>query len=326
MNFQNLEYFLVVAEELNITRAAEQLHISEQALSHHINKLEKELDTKLFYRSPRLTLTLGGKRLQAASREIRNIRHQLELELDDINHSYSGELRIGVSYTRGQAVLPALLPPFHAAHPRVVVALLEGSSQELQAGLAKGMIDLLIEYAPIQLETAEVVEIGKERMFLVVPRAFMDNKYGANADDMREKFRSGVDITEFSDMPFILLDKDDRVRRLVNRLFSHYGIRPRVWLETKNIQTAFALSMKGMGVTVYPELFLSSSSTLSLLNTPGSQPPVDCFPIQSEFTTQTIVIAYDKDKYLSNAASEFITEARKSLQSGILNSEKNDLV
>ena len=317
MNFQNLEYFLVVAEELNITRAAEQLHISEQALSHHINKLEKELGTKLFYRSPRLTLTLGGKRLQSASREIRNIRHQLELELDDINHNYSGELRIGVTFTRGQAVLPALLPPFHAAHPRVVVAVMEGSSQELQSGLAKGMIDLLIEYAPIQLETAEVVEIGKERMFLVVPRAFMDNKYGANADAMRTKFQNGVDIAEFSDMPFILLDKDDRVRRLVDRLFSHYSIRPRVWLETKNIQTAFALSMKGMGVTVYPELFLSSSSTLSLLSIAGSQPPVDCFPIQSEFTTQTIVIAYDKDRYLSNAASEFISEARKSLQPGL---------
>lgn len=317
MNFQNLEYFLVVAEELNITRAAEQLHISEQALSHHINKLEKELDTKLFYRSPRLTLTLGGKRLQTASREIRNIRHQLELELDDINQNYSGELRIGVSYTRGQAVLPAVLPPFHAAHPRVVVALMEGSSQELQSGLAKGMIDLLIEYAPIQLETAEVVEIGKERMFLIVPHNFMENKYGANAPAMREKFKNGVDIAEFSDMPFILLDKDDRVRRLVDRLFSHYSIRPRVWLETKNIQTAFALSMKGMGVTVYPELFLSSASTLSLMSTANGEPPVDCFPIQSEFTTQTIVIAYDKDRYLSNAASEFIEEARKSLQPGI---------
>lgn len=316
MNFQNLEYFLVVAEELNITRAAEQLHISEQALSHHINKLEKELGVKLFYRSPRLTLTLGGKRLQAASREIRNIRHQLELEFDDINHSYSGELRIGVSYTRGQAVLPALLPPFHAAHPRVVVALMEGSSQELQSGLAKGMIDLLIEYAPVQLETAEIVEIGKERLFLVVPKIFMDNKYGVDADKMREKFSQGVDISEFQEMPFILLDKDDRLRRLADRLFSFYGIRPRVWLETKNIQTAFALSMKGMGVTVYPELFLSSTSTLSAQNTAGGS-AVDCFPILSDFTTQTIVIAYDKDRYLSNAAKEFIEEAKESLSPGL---------
>ena len=313
MNFQNLEYFLVVAEELNITRAAEQLHISEQALSHHINKLEKELGTKLFYRSPRLTLTHGGKRLQAASREIRNIRHQLQLELDDINHSFSGELRIGVSHTRGQALLPALLPPFHAEHPRVVVALMEGSSQELQTGLAKGMIDLLIEYAPIQLETAEVVEIGKERLYMVVPRIFMDNKYGAQADEMREHFKNGIDVGELGDMPFILLDKDDRIRRLTDRLFSHYGLRPKVWLETGNIQTAFALAMKGMGVTVYPELFLSSSNTLSLLSTAQETPPVDCFPIQSDFTTQTIVIAYDKDRYLSNAAKEFIVLAQKNL-------------
>ena len=52
MNFQHLRYFLMVAEELNITRAAERLYISQQSLSNHISNLERELDTKLFTRSP----------------------------------------------------------------------------------------------------------------------------------------------------------------------------------------------------------------------------------------------------------------------------------
>ena len=57
MNFQHLRYFLMVAEELNITRAAERLYISQQSLSNHIGNLERELDVKLFTRSPKLSLT-----------------------------------------------------------------------------------------------------------------------------------------------------------------------------------------------------------------------------------------------------------------------------
>lgn len=311
MNFQNLEYFLVVAEELNVTRAAERLHISEQALSHHINKLEKELSTKLFHRTPRLSLTLGGKRLQAASRDIGEIRRQLLLELDDINNSATGELRIGVSYTRGQAVLPLLLPPFYKTHPRISISLLEGSSSELQSSLSKGMLDLLIDYAPVRLESAEVVEIGRERLFFVVPRHFMDSLYGGEADKKRAEFSQGVDIREFRELPFILLAKDDRIRRLTDRLCTQSCIRPHILLETGNIQTAFALSLQGLGITVYPELFLTSRSILGL--PPGTVSPVDCFPIRSDITTQTIVIARDKENYLSNAARDFIEEARRIL-------------
>lgn len=60
MNFLHLKYFLLVAEELNITRAAERLYISQQSLSNHISNMEKELDVKLFTRSPKLSLTYAG--------------------------------------------------------------------------------------------------------------------------------------------------------------------------------------------------------------------------------------------------------------------------
>lgn len=317
MNFQNLQYFLVVAEELNITRAAERLHISEQALSHHVNKLEKELGTRLFHRTPRLSLTLGGKRLQQASREIGEIRRQLQVELDDINNSATGELRIGVSYTRGQAVLPLLLPPFYKNHPRITISLLEGRFSELQTSLGKGMLDLLIDYAPIRLDSAEVVEIGRERLFFVVPKHFMDSLYGGEAEAKRREFASGADIGEFKELPFILLAKDDRIRRLTDRLCTQSGVRPHILLETRNIQTAFALSMQGLGITVYPELFLTSRSILPGLPQDARSRPVDFFPIKSELTTQTIVIARDKECYLSNAARDFIQQAQTALDTGM---------
>ncbi len=311
MNFQNLQYFLIVTEEMNVTRAAKRLHISEQALSRQIGKLEKELGAKLFERYPRFTLSAAGKRLKAAAEQIGTIERQLHLELDDLNHNNTGELRIGVSYTRGQALLPRLLPPFHQKHPGITVTILEGSSSELQDNLSKGRIDLFIGYVPRDLDAFEAAEIGRERLFLVVPKPFMEELFGERADEMRRTFAEGVDITVFKDLPFILLDREDRVRRMADRLFSRYDITPRILLETRNIQTAFALAMEGMGLTIYPELFLSSRSLLP--SGQAARDAVDAFPLDSDLA-QTIVVAYHPEKYLSIAARDFIQEAQSILQ------------
>ena len=311
MNFQNLQYFLAVAEEMNVTKAAKRLHISEQALSRQIGKLERELDVQLFERTPRFTLSPAGKRLKAAAEQIGNIQRQLHLELDDLTHNNTGELRIGISYTRGQALLPRLLPPFHRKHPGITVTIAEGSSSELQEDLAKGRIDLLIGYVPRDLDAFEAAELGRERLFLVAPKTYMTDLFGEAADEMRRRFAQGVDIRAFKDLPFILLDRDDRVRRMADRLFSRYDITPRILLETRNIQTAFALAMEGMGLTIYPELFLSSQSLLP--SAQAARDAVDAFPLDEDLV-QTIVVAYHPEKYLSNAARDFIEEAQEILQ------------
>ena len=311
MNFQNLQYFLAVAEEMNVTRAAKRLHISEQALSRQIGKLEKELSVQLFERTPRFRLSPAGKRLKAAAEQIGNIERQLHLELDDLTNNNTGELRIGVSFTRGQALLPRLLPPFHRKHPGITVTIQEGSSSELRENLAKGRIDLFIGYVPRDLDAFECAELGRERLFLVAPKSYMTDLFGDRADKMRRQYAQGVDIRAFKDLPFILLDRDDRVRRMADRLFSRYDITPRILLETRNIQTAFALAMEGMGVTIYPEMFLSSRSLLP--SAQAARDAVDAFPLDGDLV-QTIVVAYHPEKYLSNAARDFIEEAQEILK------------
>ena len=140
----------------------------------------------------------------------------------------------------------------------------------------------------------------------------MEQLFSDRADEMRRRFADGVDILAFKDLPFILLDRDDRVRRMANRLFSRYDITPRVLLETRNIQTAFALAMEGMGITVYPELFLSSRSLLP--SGQAARDAVDWFPLDEDLV-QTIVVAYNPEKYLSKAARDFIEEAQDILHS-----------
>ena len=106
INFLNLEYFLVAAEELNFTRAAKRLYISQQSLSNHISNLEKEFDVVLFNRTSPLTLTYAGQALQTRARQLLDLKDETYKEISDIKDFSTGQLSIGVSHTRGRFILP----------------------------------------------------------------------------------------------------------------------------------------------------------------------------------------------------------------------------
>ena len=157
MNFLHLKYFLLVAEELNITRAAERLYISQQSLSNHISNMERELDVKLFTRSPKLSLTYAGDLLVETATQILDLHSQYLAKVGDINRHYMGVLRLGISHTCGLALLPEVLPKFQAEFPMVDFSLFEGNSTHLEDELAHGRVDLIVCFQPIMMEGVEAV-------------------------------------------------------------------------------------------------------------------------------------------------------------------------
>ena len=306
MNFQNLEYFLTTAEEVSITRAAERLHLSQQALSNHITRLEEELGCRLFTRKPNLELTYSGKCFQRAAVRMLDIQRQTAIVIGDINGNRRGELRIGVSHTRGQAILPLLLPDFRRAYPLAELSVVEGSTKELEADLERGVIDVLIGFAPFLLESAETMELSREHLHLIAPRCLLDEAFGDRADEVRDVYREDHDVTVFRDLPFVLLKKGDRIRALVDAEFRRRGIEPEICLETRNIQTAFALAAEGMGLTVCPTMYLNSRYTISGQADSYTRSKVDIFPFFDRGSTDVIAIGYNRDRYLSQIAKDFI--------------------
>lgn len=313
MNFSNIKYFLVTAEEMNITKASERLHISQQALSNHITKLEKEIGTRLFERTPNLVLTYAGKCLVRSGSTILDSHHQFLSEIDDINGNCKGELTIGVTHTRGQALLPLVLPPFMKLHPLIQIKIEEGNASDLESSLHHGFIDLLLGFLPFRTENAAVTELSKEHLFLVVPKKIMDNLFGEKADEMRELFSQGTDITPFQYQPFILLKKGDRIRTILDTYFKKRKVRPNILLETQNIQTAFALCLEGLGICVYSEMFLRGIHTLSSTSAMSSSLKADYFPLSGSSTIETLAIGYNKERYLTKAAADFIATAKNIL-------------
>ena len=307
MNFRNLQYFLAAAEEKNITRAARKLYISQQSLSGHIAKLEEELGVPLFERGPELKLTYAGERLVLLARQICSLEQEILRETGEISDRRRGRLRLGVSYTCGRSILPMILPAFCAAHPLVEISLMEGNHRQLNEWLARGEIDVLIGYMPIDVAGAQVSVILQERLFLACPKPFSQQVFAGDEAAIRLARQEGADIRLFVDQPFILLKQGNRIRALLDAYAARLGFFPRVLLETENIETAFALAEQGMGITPYPELFLRTLHADFAEQETG----LDFFPLPGRESQGALAVAFMENSYLSPAVLDFIALCRQ---------------
>ena len=305
MNFHSLQNFLTVAEEKNITHAAEKLFISQQALSKSIIKLEQELGVTLFQRTPGIQLTYAGQQLQQYASDIIHMEQQMRIIAKDIQDSQRGSLRLGISHTCGRAVLPFLLPQFHESHPLVELSLLEGNTMELQYALNQGELDLVIGFSPIAPEDIIEIPLMNERLFLVVPPSILEKHFGDQASLIQKQSEENLDLSIFSNVPFIALKKGNRLRTMIDQYGEKTHFQPNILLETENTETAFALAQSGIGITIYPELF-----RLSIPHRLDKDGMVYFFPINDETTTGRLVIAWNRQQYQTQTAKDFIKLCR----------------
>ena len=226
MNFLHLKYFLMVAEELNITRAAERLYISQQSLSSHISNMERELNVKLFTRSPKLALTYAGDQLVQTATQIIDLYSQYLSKVGDINRHYLGVLRVGISHTCGLALLPEILPRFRSEFPMAEFSLFEGNSTQLE--------DELLEYQRSLARVAfaghwgHVAELQKKLVRSLAAKALavrhvVQNDSEPGIDGVRwqtdgEKMRAALSLTSkgYHARPYrrFLLQDGDKERRI----------------------------------------------------------------------------------------------------------------
>lgn len=138
-----LRVFITAAKTLNFTKCAEQLFISQPAVSKHIGELESRYKVQLFERSgSRLALTEAGRVMLEHAERIADGYRRLQYEMDLFTDRLGGELKVGASTTIAQYVLPQVLARFTARFPEVKVSLASGNSEQVEAALARHDTDL----------------------------------------------------------------------------------------------------------------------------------------------------------------------------------------
>ena len=154
MDIKSLRYFLEVAREENITRAAGKLCIAQPPLSRQLQKLEEELGVQLLIRGKRrVELTEEGKFLKQQAEEIIALVERTEYQLGMVQSSTYGSISIAVTESCGAGVMCALIERFHEKYPNIRFQILAGSGDEVNQRMEQNLADIGIMREPFDMET-----------------------------------------------------------------------------------------------------------------------------------------------------------------------------
>ena len=138
-----LKVFYTVANRLSFTKAANELNISQPAVTKHIKEIENQLNTKLFDRKgTTIQLTESGKILFIYAEKSRQLYRDLEFAISQLNKQEKGKLKIGASTTIAQYILPEILAKFNSYYKDINIELVTHNSEDISTLLKKGQIDL----------------------------------------------------------------------------------------------------------------------------------------------------------------------------------------
>ena len=172
MELRVLRYFLTVAREENITRAAELLHVSQPAVSRQLAQLEDELGVRLFSRSNHhITLTEDGLMLRRRAQEIIDLTDKTQRDFRQHTAELSGEIAIGSGELRSFSTLGAVLAEFSALHPQVRYALFSGNADHIKEKTENGTLDMGLLSMPVDLAKYDFLRFPVAEEYGVLVRA-----------------------------------------------------------------------------------------------------------------------------------------------------------
>lgn len=252
MNFSSMDYFIAVARERSFTKAAEQLHITQQSLSAHIAALEQELGCKLLVRHVPLELTYGGEVFLRYAAGFQQDMNAMRQEFCDITENQKGVLRVGVAFTRGHVIMPDLITEFQKKYPNISVELAEASNEGLHRNLLNGEIDVAIANFPESLQGVEQQDFYREEVVLFIACSLLKELYGEGADAAVERIAAG-EMNLLKNCPFVLNDSADIAGKIGRFAVEQANLQPVIKAKAANIETLLSLCVRGSGACFCPE-------------------------------------------------------------------------
>lgn len=282
MEWQQLHYFRTVARLEHFTRAAEELSLSQPALSRAMARLEAELKAPLFERrGRRVRLTRYGHAfLPYAERALQAVELGVR-EVSDMAGPERGVVTLAFLKSFGARIVPDALRAFRERHPHVQFALNQNYSAALPDLLTDGEVDLCIFSPPEERPGMRWEPLVTEEIVTVV------------APEHPLASREAVTLAELANEPMILNKHGYGMRRITDALFREVGVAPRVAFEGDDAATVVGLAGAGLGVGLIPALAAVE------------RPDVRYLRISAPRAERIIALAWMEDRYLSAAALLF---------------------
>ena len=288
MELRQLVYTEAVARHRHFTRAAEELHVAQSALSHQIRRLEAELGAELFERtSRRVVPTEAGEAVAARARHVIAELDGVRDELDELEGVVRGRIEIGALLPAGQIDVPALLARFSAAYPGIDVGLREGTASDMHALVLADEVDAAFAIVHRGLpEGIESLQLGEEEIVAAYPPGTAPKKRRVGAADLAGR-------------PLATPRGGSTIKQAADEFFAAAGETFRVSLESGDPYLIRWLVSEGFGAAVLPA---------SLAVRVG--PPVDTRPLDPPIVLPVSLI-WREGRHRSAAAGAFVDFVRE---------------
>lgn len=283
MDIRQLKYFLAVAEEGLVTRAADRLHITQSPLSQQMISLEKELGVQLLQRTKKhVGLTEAGQVLKRRAEQILDLAQSAVNEVRETANGTQGKLTIGIINSSGRLLLPEIIRKFNQTYPLVSFDLRQGDTQHILELLNSKLIDIGFVRLPVDASLYNYAAVPAENMFMAAP--------------------SQVIMPEDEELPLICLQDHPLLihRRYETIIFDYFhqnGAEPKIFCISDEVIPLLTWALCGLGIAIVPEFaagFLSGSSlTARKITKPAA--------------TISSALVWRKNEVLSAAASHFIS-------------------
>lgn len=295
MEIKQLEYMLKIAEENNITRAAEKLFITQSALNQQLLKLEKELDTQLFIRSrTNWQLTQAGKIYMENAKEIVRIKKDTYNQIFDLVNVKKGILTIGLPPERGSEMFASIYPSFYKKYPMIKVEPMEMNVRAQQYEITNGNLDVgFLTLQNHQKTNDEYITLGTEEIILAVPRSHPLAESGGEIGEILPT----ISLDRFKEDFFAIMQQGSTLRDIYDELTRPLAFQLRILLETKSCHNLFHMVNEGICCSIIPITYAQKNSNVAYFSL-------------KEKPIWEVCASYKKGRYASVIAREFIAHAK----------------
>ena len=296
MEIRHFHYIRTIYETGSISRAAEKLYISQPSLSQLLKSVEKKVGAPLFDRgSQPLRPTTIGQKYLATARRIMELDTEFHRYVEDELGCAQGNLVVGSSPFRSTYFLASFLPEFQEKYPGIRLQLAEHTSKRLEEAVLSGDADLIIATQPVDANAFSFAELYSEEMVLVLPAGHELSKQYHLPQDCRGTLPL-LPINLLKDTPFIQMHSEQKLHQQLLSLCEEAGFTPKIYLQTRSMETALTLAAAGLGATLLPMTLLRAFQ-------PKTRP---CYAALPTRPRRHALVAWRKKSYLSHAARAFI--------------------
>lgn len=293
MDIRTIQYFLEVAKECNITRAAENLHMAQPPLSRQMRQLEEELGVELFDRSKkRLKLTEEGVLLRNRGEEILSMIDKTREEVSELKNGIGGTLYIGTVEGRGPSLLAQWISSFTGQYPQVHYELWNGSTDDVVERMEKGLLDLALIAEPFDHERLDSIPVEIMPWVAMIPEEHPLAALPGNT----------IPLKLLVEEPLLIPSRKSRVRE-IEAWFDSFDHELNIVCEMSSFLNARELTRQAVGIAIFPKVDICYSPA-------GIVEKEIVDPVK----TVDYKLVWDKQKELPALAERFLEHVKDCLE------------